>query len=104
MSEPSRRNILKGGLAVAGLGILNVPGWVLPVLAQGETVVPFTDIPENVRWETPPDRRTLDVRTIEGPFTPAEKFATTQHYGHPDVDPTAFKLKISGLVAKPLQL
>ena len=48
-----------------------------------ETLVPFTDIPENVRWETPPDRRLLDVRTIDGPFTPKDKFATTQHYGHP---------------------
>jgi DMSO/TMAO reductase YedYZ molybdopterin-dependent catalytic subunit len=104
MNQPTRRNIIKGGFAVAGLGILNVPEWVLPVLAQGETVVPFTDIPENVRWETPPDRRTLDVRTIDGPFTPPAKFATTQHYGHPEVDPAAFKLKVSGMVNKPLQL
>jgi hypothetical protein len=36
------------------------------------------DIPENVRWETPPDRRGLDVRTIvPGQFTPKDKFATT---------------------------
>ena len=104
MNQPTRRNIIKGGFAVAGLGILNVPEWVLPVLAQGETVVPFTDIPENVRWETPPDRRTLDVRTIDGPFTPPAKFATTQHYGHPEVDPATFKLKVSGMVNKPLQL
>jgi DMSO/TMAO reductase YedYZ molybdopterin-dependent catalytic subunit len=104
MNQPTRRNIIKGGLAVAGLGVLNVPDWVLPALAQGETVVPFTDVPENVRWETPPDRRMLDVSTITGPLTPADKFATTQHYGHPEVDPAAFRLKISGLVAKPLQL
>src|ERR1043165_8292991 len=101
-NQHSRREILKGGLAAAGLGVLGVPEWVLPALAQGETLVPFTDIPENVRWETPPDRRLLDVRTIEGPFTPAAKFATTQHYGHPVVDAAAFKLKISGLVDKPL--
>jgi DMSO/TMAO reductase YedYZ molybdopterin-dependent catalytic subunit len=96
--------MLKGGLAVAGLGVLNVPEWVLPALAQGETVVPFADIPENVRWDTPPDRRLLDVRTIDGPFTPIDKFATTQHYGHPTVDLTTFKLKVSGLVDKPIQL
>jgi DMSO/TMAO reductase YedYZ molybdopterin-dependent catalytic subunit len=104
MDQPTRRNIIRGGLAAAGLGVFGVPEWVLPVLAQGETVVPFTDIPENVRWETPPDRRTLDVRTIDGPFTPTDKFATTQHYGHPDVDMATYKLKVSGLVAKPLQL
>jgi DMSO/TMAO reductase YedYZ molybdopterin-dependent catalytic subunit len=94
----TRRDILKGGLAVAGMSMFALPEWALPVLAQGETLVPFTDIPENVRWEVPPDRRTLDLRTIDGPFTPANKFATTQHYGHPDVDAATYKLKITGLV------
>jgi len=89
---------------VAGLSVLGVPEWVLPALAQGETLVPFTDIADNVRWETPPDRRLLDLRTIDGPFTPSDKFATTQHYGHPDVDPAAFRLKVSGLVDRPKQL
>jgi DMSO/TMAO reductase YedYZ molybdopterin-dependent catalytic subunit len=98
----TRRDILRGGLAAAGLGVLGIPKWALPALAQGETLVPFTDIPENVRWEVPPDRRTLDVRTIDGPFTPKDKFFTTQHYGHPEVDPATFKLKVSGLVDRPV--
>lgn len=97
----TRRRILKGGLAMAGVGLVGVPEWVLPVMAQGETQVPFIDIPENVRWETPPDRRLLDVRTIDGVFTPIDKFMTTQHYGHPDIDPAAFRLKITGLVNTP---
>src|SRR3954471_14892559 len=97
-TETSRRTILKGSLAMAGLGVIGLPEWAMPVLAQGDSVVQFTDIPENVRWETPPDRRTLDVRTIDGPFTPADKYATTQHYGHPDVDMASYKLKITGLV------
>ena len=104
MNQHSRREVLKGGLAVAGLGVLGIPEWALPALAADETLVPFTDIPENVRWDTPPDRRLLDVRTIDGPFTPADKYATTQHYGHPTVDAATFKLKVSGLVDKPLQL
>jgi DMSO/TMAO reductase YedYZ molybdopterin-dependent catalytic subunit len=104
MNQPSRRAILKGSLAAAGLGVLGVPEWVLPALAQGETVVPFTDIPDNVRWDTPPDRRLLDVRTINGPFTPVDKFATTQHYGHPEINIATYRLKVSGLVDKPLQL
>src|ERR1700720_3257663 len=104
MNQRSRREILRGGLAVAGLGVLGLPEWALPALAQGETLVPFTDIPENVRWETPPDRRLLDVRTIEGPFTPRDKFATTQHYGHPEVNPATFRLKVSGLVDRPKSL
>ena len=102
--QSTRREILMGGLAAAGLGVLGIPEWALPALAQSETVVPFTDIPDNVRWDTPPDRRLLDVRTINGPFTPKDKFATTQHYGHPDVDPATFKLKVSGLVDRPKAL
>ena len=101
----SRRTLLKQlGLAGVGLSILDVPGWVLPALAQSETLVPFTDIPDNQRFEPGPDRRLLDIRTIEGPFTPKDKFATTQHYGHPDVDPATFKLKVSGLVDRPKAL
>ena len=103
-TDTSRRSILKGTLAMAGLGIAGIPEWALPLLAQGDMLVPFTDIPENVRWETPPDRRTLDVRTIDGPFTPADKFATTQHYGHPEVDAATYKLKITGMVNNPKAL
>ena len=104
MNQHSRREILRGGLAVAGLGVIGIPEWALPTLEADETLVPFTDIPENVRWDTPPDRRLLDVRTIDGPFTPADRYATTQHYGHPTVDLATYKLKVSGLVDKPLQL
>jgi DMSO/TMAO reductase YedYZ molybdopterin-dependent catalytic subunit len=99
--QNTRREILKGGLAAAGLGMIGIPEWALPALAQGESVVTFTDLPENVRWETPPDRRLLDVRTIESPFTPKDKFATTQHYGHPEIDLATYKLKVSGMVDRP---
>jgi DMSO/TMAO reductase YedYZ molybdopterin-dependent catalytic subunit len=100
-NQTTRRDVLRGGLAVAGLSALGIPEWALPAIAQGETLVPFTDIPENLRWETPPDRRLLDIRTIDGPFTPKDKFATTQHYGHPVVDPATFRLKVTGLVDRP---
>ena len=101
--QSMRREILKGGLAVAGLSALGFPDWVLPVLAQGETLVPFTDLPAT-QPAPAPDRRLLDVRTIEGPLTPRDSFFTTQHYGHPTVDPQAFRLTVSGLVNKPLSL
>jgi DMSO/TMAO reductase YedYZ molybdopterin-dependent catalytic subunit len=99
-----RRQILKGGLAAAGLGMVSVPDWMLPVLAQGETLVPFTDLPANFNANPAPDRRLLDIRTIENPFTPKDQFFTTQHYGHPEVDLAAYRLRVSGLVNKPLAL
>ena len=39
-NETTRRGMLKKtGWAAAGLGVLGVPEWALPVLAQGETLV-----------------------------------------------------------------
>src|SRR5215217_6255558 len=100
MTKQSRRQILKRSLAASGLGIFGIPDWAVPALAQGETVVPFTDLPANVEWTRGVDRRTLDVRTIDGPFTPKDLFFTTQHYGHPVIDAAAYRLKISGLVER----
>src|SRR5499426_1917083 len=100
-TQPTRREILKGSLALAGLGALGIPEWALPALAQGETLVPFTDIPANANFTPAADRRTLDIRKIDGAFTPKDQFFTTQHYGHPEVDPATFRLKISGLVDRP---
>ena len=102
--QTTRREILKGGLAVAGLGVLGFPEWALPALAQGETLVPFTDLPDNVNLTPAADRRIIDISTIAGQFTPRDQFFTTQHYGHPDVDPVAYRLKVSGLVNRPLSL
>src|SRR2546428_7464788 len=102
--QSTRREILRGSLAVAGLSVLGIPEWALPALAQSETLVPFTDIPENFPTITAADRRIIDIRKIDGPFTPKDQFFTTQHYGHPQVDPATFRLKISGLVDKPRSL
>jgi len=102
-TNTTRRRVLQGGLAAAGLSALGIPEWAFPLLAQGETLVPFTDLPETFPAPAA-DRRVLDIRTIDGPFTPRDKFFTTQHYGHPDVDPVAFRLKVSGLVDRPLSL
>ncbi|HYR91993.1 MAG TPA: molybdopterin-dependent oxidoreductase [Terriglobia bacterium] len=99
-----RREILKGGLAFAGLSVLGIPEWALPALAQSETIVPFTDIPANANFTPAPDRRTFDIRKIDGPFTPKDQFFTTQHYGHPEVDPATFRLKVTGLVDRPKSL
>ena len=102
--QSTRRDILKGSLAMAGLGVLGIPDWALPALAQGETLVPFTDLPPNINLTPAADRRIIDVRNISGAFTPRDQFFTTQHYGHPDIDPAAYRLKISGMVDRPLSL
>ena len=100
----SRRDLLRGGAAVAGLSLLNFPEWALPVLAQGETVLPFADLPSVFNPVPRPTARQVDVTKISGPFTGKDDFYTTQHYGHPTVDAATFKLKVSGLVKQHLAL
>lgn len=100
----TRRDVIKGGLGVAGLAIMGLPEWALPAMAQGETLVPFTDVPENFNPNPAPDRRVLDIRTIDGPITPADRFFAIQHYGQPEVDAATYRLKVTGLVKTPLSL
>ena len=101
MSESmTRRETVRKGLAAASLFSL-VPDWAIPAYAQDDTLVPFTDLPANFNPTPTPDRRTLDIRKIDGPFTPADQFFTTQHLGHPVIDPATFALHVSGLVERP---
>ena len=101
-NQTTRREIIKGTLAGAALGAL--PAWAIPALAQGETLVPFTDLPANANFAPAPDRRVVDLRRIDGPFTPADQFYTIQHYNQPEIDPAAYRLSISGLVDRPISL
>ncbi len=98
--DTTRRDVLKTGLAAAGLGMLGLPEWALPVLAQGETVVPFGDWPEKFDPNPAPDRRLFDTRSISGPYTPKDQFFTTQHYGHPVVDAATYRLNRATLQAR----
>ena len=102
----TRREMLKAGLTAASLAAMGLPMTALPAMAQSETPVPFTDIPDNVNFTVDPNSitRRLDIRTIDGPFTPRDKFFALQHLGQPKVDPATYKLKVSGLVNKPMEL
>jgi len=103
-TEITRRETLKKGLAAASVLAL-VPEWALPALAQGDADVPFTDIPATFN-PAPADgaRRMLDLRKIDGLITPADQFFFIQHYNKPEIDPAAFRLKISGLADRPSEL
>jgi DMSO/TMAO reductase YedYZ molybdopterin-dependent catalytic subunit len=104
MSKQSRRDLLKGGLVLAGWTAAGLPELTLPALAQGETLVPFTDIAANAAFGGMAETRRYDIRKISGPFTPKDEFFTTQHYGHPNVDIATYKLKVTGLVERPKSL
>ena len=100
----TRRDVLKSGFAAAGLAAFGIPEWAVPALAEGETLVPFTDIPANFATNPSDVVRVLDIRKIDNGPTPKDQFFTTQHYGHPSIDPAAFRLKVTGLVDRPKTL
>ena len=99
----TRRETLRRGLAAASL-LAFVPDWATPALAEGETDVPFTDIPADFNPGDPnaPQRR-LDIRKIDGMLTPKDQFFTTQHFAKPEIDPAAYRLKFTGMVRKPAE-
>src|SRR5713226_5933137 len=49
-------------------------------------------------------RRTFDHRTLDGLIVPKHKFFVTQHFNQPEIDPNTYRLKLAGMVKKPLVL
>ena len=73
MSNPiTRRESL--GLTAAGFLALAAE-WATPALAQGETDVPFTDVPATFNTNAANGTRMLDLRKIDGPFTAKDSFS-----------------------------
>jgi DMSO/TMAO reductase YedYZ molybdopterin-dependent catalytic subunit len=105
MSEHmTRRETLKRGLAAASVLTL-VPDWVLPALAQGEVDVPFTDIPATFSPTNPTGaNRFLDLRKIDGFITPNDQFFFIQHYNKPEIDAASYRLKLTGLINRSIEL
>ena len=90
----TRRDVLQGLLATSvAMGI----DW--PALAQGEQMIPFTDVPP------PPATARNKPVLLESFFTPNETFYNVAHYPLPPaVDPAAYRLRVSGLVERPIEL
>jgi DMSO/TMAO reductase YedYZ molybdopterin-dependent catalytic subunit len=102
--EMSRREVLKGAMAFTGIAAMGIAGWTIPALAQGEELVPFTDFPADFTPNPRPGVRYLDTRTIQSFLTPSDQFFTVQHYDQPVLDTRAYKLRITGLLDRPMEL
>ena len=99
----TRRDTLKQGLSLAGF--LALADWAVPALAEGETDVPFTDYPKDfTAGGTGSPRRTFDMRTLDGLIVPKDKFFVLQHFNQPEIDAGAYRLKLTGMVNKPMEL
>ena len=103
-NELGRRQMLNRGIVLAGIAALGIPEWAIPVLGQGEELVPFTDVPAEFSTNPKPGVRYLDTRKIESFLTPSDQFFTVQHYGQPVVDAATYRLTVTGLVEHPMEL
>jgi DMSO/TMAO reductase YedYZ molybdopterin-dependent catalytic subunit len=105
--DKSRRELLKGALGTGALaaGAAAVPSLIFPALAQGERLVPFTDVPDtfNVRPVRPNSTHYLDTREITTFFTDNDDFYLVQHYGQPEVDNESWRLRVTGMVDNELE-
>ena len=95
---PTRRDLLRGSLAAAGLslGQTRWPMFAFPLPGDEETVIPFLD-PQPVN----PDRAMLRWGELTSWITPSEQLFVVKHYGEPEIEPDVWRLEIAGLVRSP---
>ena len=101
--DKTRRNVLKGSMFAAGVAA--APSFILPVLAQGERLVPFTDVPDSfqVNPVQPDTTHWQDTREIDDFVTDNDDFYLVQHYGQPDIEKDTWRLRVTGMVDNELE-
>lgn len=97
----SRRDLVKSGAAAASFAAFGSFHKSLPGLQQGEEVIPWTDVPATFTARGSLDSRTLDT---SGFITANENFYLVQHYGTPEIDAAKYKLSLTGMFGKPMEL
>lgn len=105
--DKSKRELLKGAVSsgvLAATGALSIPG-LFPAMAQGERLVPFTDVPDTFRVGPvrPNAVHYLDTREIDSYFTDNDDFYLVQHYGQPEIDNDSYRLRVTGMVDNELE-
>ena len=106
-NELPRRDVLKGGLALGGAAsTAGMAFWSKLAMAQDEVLVPFADVPETFAAPpvTPGGMHFLDTRLVDTFYTPVDDFYIVQHYNQPVIEKEDFRLTITGLVDRPLEL
>ncbi|NQV86510.1 MAG: molybdopterin-dependent oxidoreductase [Woeseiaceae bacterium] len=104
--QTDRREVLKNGLALGGIAATaGMPFWSKLALAQGEVLVPFTDMPEDYSAPpvTPGGIHFLDTRHIDSFYTSNDDFYIIQHYNQPEIADDDYRLRITGMVDQPLK-
>jgi DMSO/TMAO reductase YedYZ molybdopterin-dependent catalytic subunit len=105
--DQPRRDFLKSSLAVGGIAAsAAMPFWSKLALGQNEELVPFTDVPEG--FMAPPVApgaiHFLDTRRLDSFYTPNGDFYIVQHYNQPTVSEEQYRLRLTGMIDRPLEL
>src|SRR3984893_7736204 len=100
----TRRDVLQG-LFAAGVA-LEFSGIPVPLLAQNEEVVPFTDLPAPAApaAAAAPAPPRFDPRNLKDFIVSNDQFFAVQHYNVPKLATDTYKLRLGGLVERPLEL
>lgn len=103
----TRRGALQGAMAVGGyIATASLPFWSKLALGAEEELVPFTDMPPG--FTAPPVApgavHYLDSRTISDFYTPNDDFYIVQHYNQPEVSEADYRLRVTGMVDRPMEL
>ncbi|MEY4642569.1 MAG: hypothetical protein RLZZ227_2563 [Pseudomonadota bacterium] len=102
----SRRDALKTGLSMAALAAsAGLPFWSQLALGAEDELVPFTDMPDFVAPPVAPGAiHYLDTRGISQFYTPNDDFYIVQHYNQPQIAEADYRLRVTGLVSKTMEL
>ena len=110
----TRRQLIgQFGLVAVGAAVTPIRGFPATWFEQ-EVVVPFTDVPDTftgLRGGTAEGeefrgqaRVAQDLRELTDWITPVEDFFAVAHYGYDRVDAENYRLRLTGLVDRPLSL
>jgi len=102
----SRRSLLKGGgTALAGLTSLQLAGSTSFFGRAGEEVIPWLDRPGPLPLPPSVVGNPLSWEELDSWLTPHHNFFYVTHYGIlQDLDPSTWRVDITGLVARPQSL
>ena len=100
-TDVTRRDVLQGLFAASVA--LEFGGLPVVLLAQGEVVVPFTDVPPPAAPAAGAPAR-FNPANLTSFVVSNDEFFAVSHYGVPTVDPATHKLRITGLVERPVEL
>jgi DMSO/TMAO reductase YedYZ molybdopterin-dependent catalytic subunit len=103
MKELQRRNVLLGGGAAAGVALLQGSAFA-QLSSAGEKLIPWIDQPPPVPAAAAAIKALTRVEDLDSWITPNDKFFCIGHYNIPAIDAKAWRLDVTGLIAKPLML